>query len=63
MADSEVRASIADQSMVVRRLVPLPIEAIVRGYLIGSGWKDYQRTGCGVRNPAAVGPEAGRQAA
>ena len=39
--------------MVVRRLEPLPIEAIVRGYLIGSGWKDYQRTGtvCGIRLP------------
>ena len=53
VADAGLRASIADQSMVVRRLVPLPIEAIVRGYLIGSGWKDYQRTGtvCGIRLP------------
>ncbi len=38
-------ASIAGQALVVRRLQPLPIEAIVRGHLIGSGWKDYQRTG------------------
>ena len=56
VADAEVRASIADQTMVVRRLAPLPIEAIVRGYLIGSGWKDYQRTGsvCGVRLPPGL---------
>ena len=56
VADAGVRASIADQTMVVRRLEPLPIEAIVRGYLIGSGWKDYQRTGtvCGIRLPAGL---------
>ena len=56
VADAGVRASIADQAMVVRRLVPLPIEAIVRGYLIGSGWKDYQRTGtvCGIRLPPGL---------
>ena len=54
--DAGVRASIADQTMVVRRLEPLPIEAIVRGYLIGSGWKDYQRTGtvCGIRLPSGL---------
>ena len=56
VADAGVRASIADQTMVVRRLEPLPIEAIVRGYLIGSGWKDYQRTGtvCGIRLPPGL---------
>ena len=56
VADAGARASIADQTMVVRRLEPLPIEAIVRGYLIGSGWKDYQRTGtvCGIRLPAGL---------
>jgi len=54
--DAGVRASIADQTMVVRRLQPLPIEAIVRGYLIGSGWKDYQRTGtvCGIHLPSGL---------
>ncbi len=54
--DAGVRASIADQTMVVRRLQPLPIEAIVRGYLIGSGWKDYQRTGtvCGIHLPPGL---------
>ena len=39
------------RSMIVKRLNPLPIEAVVRGYLIGSGWKDYQATGsvCGIQ--------------
>ena len=38
------------RSMIVKRLKPLPIEAVVRGYLIGAGWKDYQATGavCGI---------------
>ena len=56
VADAGARASIADQTMVVRRLEPLPIEAIVRGYLIGSGWKDYRRTGtvCGIRLPPGL---------
>jgi phosphoribosylaminoimidazole-succinocarboxamide synthase len=48
--DPTERALIADRSMIVRRLRALPIEAVVRGYLIGSGWKDYQQTGmvCGI---------------
>lgn len=47
-------AQAKDRSMVVKRLKPLPVEAVVRGYLIGSGWKDYQETGsvCGVQLPA-----------
>ncbi len=51
--DPRERALIADRSMVVRRLNALPIEAVVRGYLIGSGWKDYQATGevCGIDLP------------
>ena len=42
-----------DQSLVVKRLKPLPIEAVVRGYLIGSGWRDYLDTGhvCGIELP------------
>jgi phosphoribosylaminoimidazole-succinocarboxamide synthase len=50
------RAAIAERSMVVRRLRALPVEAVVRGYLVGSGWKDYQATGeiCGVRLPAGL---------
>src|SRR5499427_3875493 len=42
--DAAERALIADRSMVVRRMRALPIEAVVRGYLIGSGWRDYQET-------------------
>jgi phosphoribosylaminoimidazole-succinocarboxamide synthase len=41
----EERAQVVDRAFVVKRLKPLPIEAIVRGYIVGSGWKDYQRTG------------------
>ena len=49
---SEV-AALEGRSIVVKRLNPLPIEAVVRGYLIGSGWKDYQKTGavCGIDLP------------
>ena len=44
------------RSVVVKRLKPLPLEAIVRGYLIGSGWSDYQQTGsiCGIELPAGL---------
>jgi phosphoribosylaminoimidazole-succinocarboxamide synthase len=44
------------RAVVVKRLAPLPIEAVVRGYLIGSGWKDYQKTGavCGVALPSGL---------
>ncbi len=54
--DAAERATIADRSMVVRKLKALPVEAVVRGYLIGSGWKDYERTGevCGIRLPAGL---------
>jgi phosphoribosylaminoimidazole-succinocarboxamide synthase len=52
--DDAERALIADRSMIVRRLRALPVEAVVRGYLIGSGWNDYQATGqvCGIDLPA-----------
>ena len=43
--DESQRAILGDRAIVVKKLKPLPIEAIVRGYLIGSGWKEYQRTG------------------
>ncbi len=54
--DEEQRKQLGDRAIVVRRLKPLPVEAIVRGYLIGSGWKDYQKTGavCGIRLPAGL---------
>ena len=44
------------RSLVVKRLQPLPIEAVVRGYLIGSGWRDYQSTGavCGIALPTGL---------
>jgi phosphoribosylaminoimidazole-succinocarboxamide synthase len=49
-------AQVAGRSMVVKRLKPIPVEAVVRGYLIGSGWKDYQATGavCGITLPAGL---------
>lgn len=45
VTDSVVAAPLRNRSLVVRRLKPLPIEAVVRGYLIGSGWRDYVATG------------------
>ena len=47
------RDQVAGRAVVVKKLNPLKIEAIVRGYIIGSGWKDYQKTGavCGIRLP------------
>ncbi|MCB1620123.1 MAG: phosphoribosylaminoimidazolesuccinocarboxamide synthase [Thiothrix sp.] len=55
------KQQLTGRSMIVRRLRPLPVEAIVRGYLIGSGWKDYQATGavCGIALPRNI-PLAGR---
>lgn len=54
--DERERATIASRSIVVKRLKPLPIEAVARGYLIGSGWKDYQATGkvCGIPLPSGL---------
>lgn len=50
------REQIAGRAQVVQRLDALPLEAIVRGYLIGSGWRDYQRTGrvCGTELPSGL---------
>ncbi|MGI9211555.1 MAG: phosphoribosylaminoimidazolesuccinocarboxamide synthase [Methylococcaceae bacterium] len=50
------QAQLAGRALLVRRLTPLPIEAVVRGYLIGSGWKDYQNHGvlCGIRLPPGL---------
>ena len=55
VAPSE-RDQVAGRAMVVRRLTPLLVEAVVRGYVAGSGWKDYQATGsiCGVTLPAGL---------
>ncbi len=54
ITDADERATVGDRAIVVKRLKPLPVEAVVRGYLIGSGWKDYQKTGavCGIELPA-----------
>jgi phosphoribosylaminoimidazole-succinocarboxamide synthase len=51
--DPRELALLADRSVIVRRLRALPLEAVVRGYLIGSGWKEYQRTGsvCAIELP------------
>jgi phosphoribosylaminoimidazole-succinocarboxamide synthase len=50
------RDQVKGRSLVVKRLKPLPVEAIVRGYIIGSGWKDYQATGkvCGITLPGGL---------
>ncbi|TAN71979.1 MAG: phosphoribosylaminoimidazolesuccinocarboxamide synthase [Gallionella sp.] len=52
----EEQAQVKGRAFVTRKLKPLPIEAIVRGYLVGSGWKDYQKTGavCGIALPAGL---------
>ena len=53
---SEERTQVRGRSMVVKRLKPIMVEAVARGYLIGSGWKDYQTTGsvCGIALPAGL---------
>ena len=54
--DPDERAMLEGRAIIVKRLKALPIEAVVRGYLIGSGWKDYQRTGavCGIALPKGL---------
>lgn len=56
VTDPRERAALGERAMIVKKLKPLPVEAIVRGYLIGSGWKDYQATGriCGIPLPAGL---------
>jgi len=56
VADEAERAQVRGRSMLVKRLTPLPIEAVVRGYLAGSGWKEYQESGavCGVLLPPGL---------
>ena len=56
VTDPAERAELGNRGVVVRRLAPLPVEAIVRGYLIGSGWKDYRASGavCGIRLPPGL---------
>jgi phosphoribosylaminoimidazole-succinocarboxamide synthase len=54
--DPQELALLEDRAVIVRRLKPLPVEAVVRGYLIGSGWKDYLSTGgvCGIALPEGL---------
>src|SRR5262250_2471517 len=56
IADRDERELLEGRTVIVRRLRALPIEAIVRGYLTGSGWKDYRASGqlCGVTLPAGL---------
>lgn len=55
VAASEVD-QVRDRAVVAMKLKPLPVEAVVRGYLIGSGWKDYQKSGevCGIKLPGGL---------
>ena len=56
LPNADERAQVEGRAIVVKKLRALPVEAIVRGYLIGSGWKDYQRSGavCGIALPPGL---------
>jgi len=56
VSGEDERAQVRGRAMVVKKYTPLTIEAIVRGYIIGSGWKDYQQSGslCGIKLPAGL---------
>jgi len=56
LPDKDERAQVEGRAIVVKKLKALPVEAIVRGYLIGSGWKDYQQSGqvCGISLPSGL---------
>ena len=56
LPDAAERNPVEGRGIVVRKLNPLPVEAIVRGYLIGSGWNDYEKTGavCGISLPEGL---------
>jgi len=56
LPDSDERAQVEGRAIVVKKLKALPVEAIVRGYLIGSGWEDYQQSGqvCGLSLPSGL---------
>ncbi len=53
---AQEREQVVGRAVVVKRLKPIMVEAVARGYLIGSGWKDYQATGsvCGIKLPAGL---------
>ena len=54
--DEKILGELESRSIIVKKLNPLPIEAVVRSYLIGSGWRDYQATGkvCGIEIPRNI---------
>ena len=56
VSDPAERALLADRAVIVKRLETVPLEAVVRGYVIGSGWKDYQKSGAisGIKLPAGL---------
>ena len=56
VADPAEKAQLGKRALVVKKLKPLPIEAIVRGYLVGSGWKEYEANGtvCGIQLPEGL---------
>jgi len=56
LPDAAERAEVENHATIVKKLKALPVEAVVRGYLIGSGWKDYQQTGavCGIELPPGL---------
>src|SRR5215510_2178085 len=56
ISDPEELALLADRAVIVKRLKTVPLEAVVRGYVIGSGWNDYQKTGeiSGIKLPAGL---------
>jgi len=56
VSDPAERVLLADRAVIVKRLKTVPLEAVVRGYVIGSGWKDYQKTGAisGIKLPAGL---------
>jgi phosphoribosylaminoimidazole-succinocarboxamide synthase len=56
VSDPAEKAQLGKRALVVKKLKPLPIEAIVRGYLAGSGWKEYKTSGtvCGIQLPAGL---------
>lgn len=56
VSDPAEKSQLGERAIVVRKLKPLPIEAVVRGYLVGSGWKEYKASGtvCGIALPAGL---------
>lgn len=56
VVNADERAQVQHRAMLVKKLQPLPIEAVVRGYLAGSGWREYQQNGqvCGVSLPSGL---------